>query len=200
MPTLKTIVLGGEQIHQDDIDQWANKNILLFSAYGPTEAQVCCLGPLTTSDPPEKIGYASGCVGWITDLRDYGRLAPVGAIGELIIQGPIITRGYLHDVLKTEASFIVDPLWLPKKKVPQRLYRTGDLVRYLSDGSFAYIGRRDAQVKIHGQRIELLGLEHHLRRHLPPNIEVAATVFSPMAQKERQILAVFFSETGKGSV
>ena len=200
MPTLETLVLGGERIQQDDVDQWANNDILLFSGYGPTEAQVCCLGPLTTSDLPERIGYASGCVGWITDLRDYERLAPVGAIGELIIQGPITTRGYLHDQLKTEAAFIVDPPWLPKKEDPQKLLKTGDLVRYLSDGSFAYIGRRDAQVKLHGQRIELSEIEHHLRRHLPSHIDVAATVFSPMAQKERQILAAFFSEAGKGSV
>ena len=199
IPSLKTLVLGGERILQDDVNQWASK-VQLICAYGPTECQVCVLGPLDTSCPSERIGFASGCVGWITDLKDYERLAPIGAIGELVIQGPIITRGYLHNDMKTEASTIVDPIWLPKNDMPQRLYKTGDLVHYLTDGSFAYIGRRDAQIKFYGQRVELNEIEHHLRRHLPPDVEVAVTVFSPVAQRDRQILAVFIASSGKSSI
>ena len=41
-----------------------------------------------------------------------------------------------------------------------RLYKTGDLVRYNENGGLVYIGRKDEQVKIHGQRIELKEVEY----------------------------------------
>jgi acyl-coenzyme A synthetase/AMP-(fatty) acid ligase len=42
------------------------------------------------------------------------------------------------------------------------LYRTGDLVRYEEDGTLEFIGRRDSQIKIRGQRIEVEEIEHHV--------------------------------------
>ena len=44
-----------------------------------------------------------------------------------------------------------------------RLYKTGDLVRYNEDGSLTFAGRKDTQVKIRGQRVELGEIEHMLR-------------------------------------
>lgn len=52
------------------------------------------------------------------------------------------------------------------------LYKTGDLVRYNSEGSLPFIGRKNTQVKLRGQRVELSEVEHHLRRHLKNIAEV----------------------------
>ena len=41
--------------------------------------------------------------------------------------------------------------------------KTGDLAKYSSDGTLIYCGRKDTQVKLHGQRLELTEVEHHLR-------------------------------------
>ncbi|MGM2704421.1 hypothetical protein ACS2QD_30730, partial [Bacillus cereus group sp. Bce036] len=86
--------------------------------------------------------------------------APMGEIGELVLEGPIVGAGYLGDEGKTAELFIEDPQWLvegPPGGVGRhgRLYKTGDLVRYEADGRLSFVGRKDSQVKINGQRVEL---------------------------------------------
>ncbi|KAG7151280.1 Nonribosomal peptide synthase 1 like protein [Verticillium longisporum] len=58
---------------------------------------------------------------------------PVGAVGELLIEGPVVGLGYLNDPTKTAEVFIKDPTWLLAGGggAPGRhglLYKTGDLV------------------------------------------------------------------------
>ncbi|KAB8301123.1 hypothetical protein EYC80_003026 [Monilinia laxa] len=65
---------------------------------------------------------------------------------------------------KTKAAFIKDPKW-PREILgtrTRRFYKTGDLVRYSSDGSLDFVGRKDFQVKVRGQRVELGDVEYHL--------------------------------------
>jgi non-ribosomal peptide synthetase component F len=83
------------------------------------------------------------------DLKNYNKLAPLGSIGELLVEGSILARGYLDDLEKTAAAFIKDPLWLLRgggsySNRHERLYKTGDLVRYDSNGNLVYIGRKDS--------------------------------------------------------
>jgi hypothetical protein len=63
------------------------------------------------------------------------------------------------------------------------MYRTGDLVRYRRDGQLEYLGRRDHQVKIHGQRIELGEIEHALRSVAGVLAAVVTTADGPAGQK-----------------
>lgn len=116
------------------------------------------------------IRFPLGCCCWVVDPRDLQRLIPIGLVGELIINGDIIGRGYLNDPERTAASFILPPAWLQqlgslRQDNARCVYRTGDLVRYLQDGSLEYVGRRDQQVKLRGQRIELGEVETLLERH-----------------------------------
>ena len=71
---------------------------------------------------------------------------PLGSVGELLIQGPTLARGYLKDLVKTKASFIDPPVWAPDAST--RMYKTGDLVKQAADGSFHFVGRKDNQVKV----------------------------------------------------
>lgn len=132
---------------------------------------------ITKSTDPANIGRAVGSVSWIVDAEDTDRLAPIGAVGELLIEGPAQARGYLNDERKTNAAFVHDPLWaldLRQARRPGRLYKTGDLVRYNADGTINYLGRKDTQVKLRGQRIELAGIEHHVLDQ--PNVRNAVVL------------------------
>lgn len=98
-------------------------------------------------------------------------LTSIGAIGELWLEGPLVGRGYLQGAQRTAAAFVENPPWLLAGGPGQcgrrgRLYKTGDLVRYNSDGTLEFVGRKDSQVKLRGQPVELAEVEHHVRQAL----------------------------------
>ncbi|KNG89441.1 nonribosomal peptide synthase [Aspergillus nomiae NRRL 13137] len=170
VPTLKTVVLGGEAISREDISPWTDA-LELRIVYGPTECTIYSMGtdPLTADSDPAGLGHAVGTRLWVTDPENTNKLLPVGCIGELVIEGPLVTRGYLNEPEKTKAAFFEDPAWLPKPEngQPRRFYKTSDLVRYYPDGQLRFIGRKDTQIKVRGQRVELGEIEHAILENLP---------------------------------
>ncbi|KAI1815243.1 hypothetical protein GGS20DRAFT_597269 [Poronia punctata] len=184
VPTVDTIMLGGEAITQENVRVWGSK-VNLVTGYGPAEATICAVGPLPeTGWKHGTLGHVTGGVGWVTMPSDRTRLAPIGVPGELVLEGPIVTRGYLGDPEKTAAAYMADPVWLRpfRPDGPEsRVYFSGDLVMYNPDGTIRYLGRRDTQVKLRGQRIELGEVEHHVLRSFSSNNvhEVVAEVVSP---------------------
>lgn len=165
VPGLRTLILGGELVTSDNVHSWAPRVDLIVS-YGVTECSIHCVDavPLTIESHPDNLGRPSGCHMWIIDENDHNKLAPLGAVGELLIEGRMVSRGYLNDKVKTDAAFITNPAWASPKtepKVARRMYKTGDLCRYGPAGEICYVSRKDFQVKHHGQRIELGDIEHH---------------------------------------
>jgi non-ribosomal peptide synthetase component F len=99
--------------------------------------------------PPSTIGRPHGGHTWIVEPDDYNRLAPVGVMGDLVYEGPMLARRYLHET--TSSLFIENPKWPPQGN-SFRFYRTGDLVRYDFEGGLIFGGRKDTQIKLCGQQ------------------------------------------------
>ena len=161
-PSVETVCVGGEAMMQAAKDTWGPR-VKLLNGYGPTECTIFSVAT-DSSDPlipSSVIGRAMGCRGWIVRPGNAQQLMPVGAVGELLLEGPIVARGYFGDPVRTNKVFLDHaPSWMGA--TPHRMYLTGDLVRYNVDGSISYIGRNDGQVKIRGQRTELSEIEHNL--------------------------------------
>jgi long-subunit acyl-CoA synthetase (AMP-forming) len=71
---------------------------------------------------------------------------PIGATGELLIEGYIVANGYLEEPAKTAAAFISAPRWaaqLGAEVEGRRWYKTGDLVQYQENGELFLYGRKD---------------------------------------------------------
>lgn len=171
LPSIKFITVHAEPISGSLVKQWAGI-VHMRPSYGPTECSVTSTvgAPFTPDSNAGNIGWPVGCRGWIVDPNNHDVLLPVGAIGELVIDGPIVGKGYLGEPERTTASFIVPPAWSldPELKssgadAHRRLYKTDDLVRYASDGSLVILGRKgQSQVKVRGQRVEIQEIQNHL--------------------------------------
>ena len=168
VPALETLVLGGEEVDESDICRWKESTVRLMESYGPAETSVfSAVCDINSSLSAKTFGKAVGCSNFIVDPDHHEKLSPIGAIGELIIAGSIVGSGYLDNPEGTNAVFITAPRWaeglLGKMARSQKFYKTGDLVRYNHCGQGEYVSRKDFQVKIRGQRIELQEIEHWIR-------------------------------------
>jgi acyl-coenzyme A synthetase/AMP-(fatty) acid ligase len=134
----------------------------MWNLYGPTETNVCTAYqvPATFPDGP----LAPLPIGRVCPplrarvVDDEGRDAAPGTLGELVVSGPGVMRGYFGHPDLTEAAFRRDASGVP-------WYRTGDLVTDDGTGCYHFHGRRDRMVKKRGYRIELGEIESALYRH-----------------------------------
>ncbi|HKH41641.1 MAG TPA: condensation domain-containing protein [Solirubrobacterales bacterium] len=83
--------------------------------------------------------------------------------GEIAVRSDYLSPGYWGDQPLTD------------KRFRDGVFRTGDLGRISEDGAFTVLGRKDAQVKVRGSRVDLLEVEGAL----VARPEVAATAVSP---------------------
>ncbi|KAI0410620.1 hypothetical protein F5X98DRAFT_385308 [Xylaria grammica] len=113
----------------------------------------------TPKHKPEQYWNPVGGQLWIVDPDNLSVLRPVGCIGEIVISGPPLARGYLGDPEETATAFADNVSWFDGVSL-RRLYETGDTARYRGDGTIEFLGRKDGlQVKFHGFRIGLGEIE-----------------------------------------
>ncbi|KAF7717877.1 Nonribosomal peptide synthase (NRPS) [Penicillium ucsense] len=199
--SLDILGLGGEAASATDVNSWGRDTRIVIG-YGPCECTIGCTinSSAATGKDYISIGQGNGAAIWIVDPNDHEVLMPVGAVGELLVEGPIVGQGYLNDPEKTAAAFINDPSWLVRGHEKYRgrngrLYKTGDLGMYDPDGSGAvvFVGRKDTQVKLRGQRVELGEIESQLNSELPSEATVVAEVITPKRAGNQSILVAFIS-------
>lgn len=194
IPSLKQVILGGEALNVDDVRNWSHK-VKVLNAYGPAESITWFLEPQLGISDIISIGGPINMHAWIVHPNDHEKLLPIGAIGELLFEGPSIFDRYLKDDEKTKAVLIDPPGWRKAMSIPvaSKLYKSGDLVRYLPGPGMTYIGRKDTMVKINGQRMELDEAETMLRRSLPQGFESSADVIKLAGETTESTLVAFLN-------
>lgn len=121
--------------------------VTLFSMYGLTETK------RTLYLPPDQLEYRPSSVGipipgteaWIED--EHGQQLATGQVGELVVRGRHVMRGYWNAPEKTAARFRPGPL------PGERLCYTGDLFRTDEDGFFYFVARKDDVIKSRGEKV-----------------------------------------------
>lgn len=194
VPSLNTLALVGEPLARDVQRAWADK-VCLLNAYGPSECSVVTnvKRPVSLDSNPAIIGPPTAGRCWVVDPNDFHALLPIGATGEMLIEGGHIGRGYLNDPEKTASSFVDNPRWAQDSDA-RRFYKTGDLVHFDEDGSIVIEGRKDTQVKIRGQRVEIAEIEYHLTKLFDKAAGVGVEAFKH--DNQIQVVAFLFCEEG----
>lgn len=149
-PLIRTINLGGEACPQELVERWGPGRRLL-NTYGPTECTASCTFSEMRPGVPVTIGAALPT--YRVTLRDEEfRIVKDGEIGELCVSGVGVAVGYVGRDDLTAQKFVVD-------EQGRRTYLTGDLGRFNADGEIEYLGRKDAEVKVRGHRVDLGEIE-----------------------------------------
>ena len=187
---LQTIKIGGDRLSPVHIYTLKQQypDLAIVNGYGPTEntAASCCY-TVDTIVPNIPIGKPiDNSTAWIVD--DHMQLVPVGVIGELLVGGPGVARGYLNNPTLTAEKFVDNPF-----KPGDRIYKTGDLARWLPDGNIEFAGRKDEQVKIGGYRIEPGEIEAVLQKHA--DIDNAVVIAKTNNKGIKELVAYIVSKT-----
>ena len=181
----KSIEIGGEAFYPALYDKLRsiNPDLYINNVYGPTETCVICALKELYSSQDITIGFPQNNEKFATVDRD-GRLQIPGAVGELVVMGDGVGRGYVGREDLNKRNFIT-LLGLPA-------YRSGDLARIREDGDIEFHGRIDNQVKLRGLRIELGEVESVLSNY--PGIRSCIVI---VAKGETDYLAAYFTADEK---
>jgi amino acid adenylation domain-containing protein len=187
----KLLIVGGEICSIDLIKTIRNikPQCRILNHYGPTEStigvltyEVTELGERELKCGTLPIGFPlAGSRVYVLDKEQ--QPVPVGISGEIYIGGANVTRGYLNRPELNAERFVSNPFIAGDK-----LYRTGDKGKILEEGTIAFIGRIDRQIKIRGFRVELPEIENVLSKH--SGVE-QAVVLPPVEDDPRQQLVAY---------
>ncbi|CAF1473498.1 unnamed protein product [Adineta steineri] len=125
------------------------KSCRVWNLYGPAEVTLgtthhlvnkishIIIAPIGTSFPNYEYLIIDDFLQSVIDSQE----------AELFVGGVGVFAGYLeHNYLTAKA---------PTEVHDELFYRTGDLDRMNNEGLIHYVGRKDHQIKLHGQRVEL---------------------------------------------
>jgi acyl-coenzyme A synthetase/AMP-(fatty) acid ligase len=168
-PRLRFSIFAGEALPVTVATEWqlAAPNARVINMYGPTEATIIISAhvwdkensPVLAAHGIVPIGRPFPSFSYVIRTST-GERCMKGEKGELLVAGPQVCDGYLHDAVRTNESFIRLPL-----DDQRTWYCTGDIVREIGDGVLQYLGRVDEQVKIRGYRVEPVEIARVIREH-----------------------------------
>lgn len=203
LPECRLFLFCGEPLRNSTVARLQERfpNSLVANTYGPTESTVAVTSTIVSqemalSDVPLHCGASKpGTV--IKIARDFSdnsfsfNEAQQGELGEIVIVGDTVARGYFGRNDLTRRSFGL----IERDGVPVRAYRTGDEGFLDEEGNLHCRGRIDLQIKLNGYRIELGEIEEGLLKL--PFVKEAAVILRRKSEASAYLEAfVVLTEDG----
>jgi amino acid adenylation domain-containing protein len=185
---LRVIRLSGETIFGDDVrlyQKFFRGQCTLHIGFGSTET-----GALLHDIYDQQSSCPEGVIplGYPTEdmhislRKENGDLAETGEIGEIAVSSRYMFSGYWND--PTQTAKVLAP---SSDSGSEQTYLMGDLGCLMSDHRFMHLGRKDTQVKVRGNRIEISEVEHVLIT--TPGVSQAAIIAKDMGIAGTQLIA-----------
>jgi amino acid adenylation domain-containing protein len=185
-PSVRLSFFCGEALHSRSAVAWktAAPQSRMVNLYGPTEATIA----ITHYELPDEPGQWKSDLGIIAIGRVFegnswmikGKTSQVGE-GELCLCGNQVVDGYFENEDADKEAFFKD------SDEHRTWYKTGDLVKIDEDGDLFFSGRKDAEVKISGYRVNLKEIENVLAGY--ERIGQAVVIFEQATDDHGIILA-----------
>jgi amino acid adenylation domain-containing protein len=178
-PSIRLSFFCGEALYSKSAVAWkkAVPRSRIVNLYGPTEATIA----ISKYELPEDLALCKSELGIVSIGQVFAGntstimgAGPLGCEGELCLTGDQVIRGYFENEAADNDAFCSDPV------SGQKWYKTGDLVKSDKDGNLFFLGRRDAEVKISGYRVNLKEIENVLEEY--DHVEQAVVIFEQDAE------------------
>jgi len=188
LTNLRFLITGGEEISINTARKWG-KNRNIITGHGATETTIGdTIAKNWDLDSRAPLGKPlPNMKAYIVDR--YHQIVPDYVIGQLVITGPQVARGYAGDEMKTMEYFRES---IGSLSSHFRFYLTGDYAFWDSKGDIYFAGRRDKQFKIRGYRIELGEIEKIVR----DMTHVQEVVCHVWEQSEGSQIALYYVSSG----
>ncbi|USK68550.1 long-chain-fatty-acid--CoA ligase [Peribacillus asahii] len=164
--SIRLCISGGASIPIELLQNFQNKfNVSILEGYGLSETSpLVAINPLKGTCKPGSIGIdIPGVQSKVVD--EFGKELPRGEVGELVVQGPNVMRGYLN-MPEATAEALIDG-WL----------YTGDLARMDEEGYIYIVDRKKDIIIVGGYNVYPREVEEVLYQH--PSIVEASVVGVP---------------------
>jgi aryl carrier-like protein len=192
---LRLIHLGGEPVTAKDVElykKYFSPTCVLLHHLGSNETGTIAYSFIDKKTPIHGNTAPAGRSpdgSQILVLDEDGNDLGFNRIGEIAVQSGYLAVGYWRKPELTRAAF------LPAAG-DERIYRTGDLGLLRPDGSLEHYGRKDFQVKIRGQRVEVVEIDMALSKH--GAVKEAVTLACEDAHGDKCLVSYLVLESGRG--
>ncbi|MEM9276823.1 MAG: AMP-binding protein, partial [Cyanobacteria bacterium P01_F01_bin.143] len=192
LQNLRTTLFAGEPFAIADVLKLQSllPQLRMINCFGQSESIACSFtevpNPLTPDTKNLSIGFAHPGAEMLLLDEQQQEINQPDQVGEIYLRGANLFSGYWRNSEATQKALIPNPF---NSLSGEKVFRTGDLAYKDSQGEFYLVGRRDLQVKIRGNRVELAEIEGKLREH--PDINQACAI--AINHQENILIAVFLS-------
>ncbi len=165
--SVRYFISGGAPLPLDIIETWQRRGASFKQGYGLTEVGVNCFA-MSLEESVRKAG-SIGKPMMFTEAKltdEDGREVPVGEVGELLLRGPHVCKGYFRNPEATAAALDAEG-W----------FHTGDLAKKDADGFFTIAGRKKDMLISGGVNVYPAEIEGVLFQH--PRVKDVAVVGVP---------------------
>jgi len=178
---LRFVLLGGAPASRDLIDRCERASVPVYPTYGMTEtaSQVATATPAQAFDNPGTVGQPL-MFSQIAIIDD-GESVPPGETGEIVIEGPMVSPGYLDD---DRTAQVFDEHGL----------HTGDLGYRDEDGRLYVVGRLDDLIVTGGENVDPDEVTAVIESR--PDVAESAVVGIPDEEWGERVAALVVPATG----
>jgi amino acid adenylation domain-containing protein len=194
LPKLRLVHLGGEPVTAMDVELYKRRfssDCLLVHHLGSNETGTIAYSFIDKKTPIHGDIAPAGHSpegSQILVLEEDGTPLGFNRIGEIAVKSPFLAVGYWRKPELTRAAFL-------RAGDHERIYRTGDMGLLRPDGSLEHDGRKDFQMKIRGQRVEVSEIDMALARHAA--VKEAVTVAREDSRGDKCLVSYVVPESGR---